>query len=116
MRRDELTLFATDPRGYKVLCNDAQMEHIYAHHPELKNFWATEEDLAKAISNAPFIFQSVKSKEYNVYYLSKPGKNTELKVVVRFDENNTGILWAAQPSAIEQRKPGERVVWPLLKN
>ena len=115
MRRDEFTLFAIDPRGYRVLCSANQMEHIYAHHPELKSFWAREEDLAKAISNATFIFQSVKGEQYNVYYLSRSGKNTELKVVVKFDENHIGILWAAQPSAVEQRKPGEKVVWPHLK-
>src|SRR5262245_33969139 len=115
MRRDEFTLFATDPRGYNVICSENQLQHIYDHHPELNKFWATQADLKKAIAQAQFIYQSVKGEQYNVYYLSRPGKNIELKVIVKFDEHQVGVLWAAQPSAVGQRKPGEKIIWPQLK-
>jgi len=114
MRADTFMPFATDPRGYTVLCSERQMEKVYAHHPELVNFWATEHDIKLAISQAQFIYQSIKGKAFNVYYRSRVGKNTELKVIVKFNEDKVGILWAAQPSAVGQRKPGETVLWPIL--
>lgn len=112
---DEFTVFAIDARNYKVLCSERQLAHVYEHHPELRNFWATERDLAFAIANATSIYQSVKGPQYNIYYLGKAGKNTELKVVVKFDwRTNTGTLWAAQPSSVGQRKKGEILIWPKL--
>lgn len=113
-RAEKLMPFATDPRGYTVLCSERQMEKIYEHHPELGNFWATEQDIQLAISKAKFIYQSTHGKEFHVYYRSRPGKNTELKVVVKFNEDNVGTLWAVQPSAVGQRRPGEKVLWPIL--
>lgn len=114
MRVDTFSIFAIDPRGYKVICSETQLSHIYEHHPELKKFGATDSDLKLAISGATAIFQSTKGEQYNVYYLQKKGRNTELKVVVKFDNNNQGVLWAAQPSAVGQRKPGEILIWPQL--
>ncbi len=116
MRADKLMPFVTDPRGYTVLCSERQMEKIYAHHPELVNFWATEQDIELAISQAQFIYQSTHGKEFHVYYRSRVGKNTELKVIVKFNEDNVGTLWAAQPSSVGQRRPGETLLWPILKN
>ncbi len=104
--------FAVDPRGYVVLCNDNQLNKIYRNHPELTNFWATVKDMRAAIENASMIFQSTHGERFHVYYLSRPGRNAELKVVVYFDRDNEGILCAAQPSAAGQRKPGEKLIWP----
>lgn len=112
------TVFAVDPRGYKVLCNEAQLVAIYEHHPELRNF-ASPDDMKKAIEDATVIFQSTKStkgKIFNLYYLSKPRRNIELKVVVNFVDGENGILWAAQPVVVGQRKPGEIMIWPQTKS
>lgn len=92
------------------------MEEIYEHHPELRNFWATLVDMKSAIAKAQMIYKSTKGEKFNIYYLSRNGKNTELKVVVKFDDQNVGILWAAQPSSVGQRKPGEILVWPIMKS
>lgn len=111
---ESFIIFAIDPRGYKVVCSDEQLEHVYQHHPELRNFWATVEDMKASIAKPLAIYQSTKGKQFNVYYLGREGKNTELKVVVKFDNENFGTLWAAQPSAVGQRKPGEIMIWPQM--
>jgi hypothetical protein len=113
---ENMTVFAVDPRGFRIMCNDRQLERIYAHHPELNNFWATREDIRRAIADALMIYQSVKGENFHVYYFSRQGKNTELKVVVKFDEDNVGVLWAAQPSTVGQRRPGEVLIWPIMKS
>ena len=113
---DKLDVFAIDPRGCVVMCDERQMEKIYAHHPELRNFWATVNDIKLAITKAQMIYQSTKGENFNVYYWSRNGKNTELKVVVKFNSNNEGVLWAMQPSSVGQRKPGEILIWPILKS
>lgn len=113
---ETLDIFAIDPRGYVVMCNDKQLDKIYAHHRELCSFWATVQDMKNAISNAPAIYQSTHGKEFNVYYLSRKGKNTELKVVVKFNNDNEGLLCAAQPSTVGQRKTGEIMIWPITKS
>jgi hypothetical protein len=113
---DKPDVFAVDPRGYVVICSERQMEEIYEHHPELRSFWATVNDMKIAIEKAQMIYKSTKGEKFNIYYLGKNGKNTELKVVVKFDDNNEGILWAAQPSSVGQRKPGEMLVWPQMKS
>jgi hypothetical protein len=113
MPDDEWRLFATDPRGYRVFCSDCRMEEIYNHHPELRNFWASEKDIEHAISHAMAIFQSTHGNNFHVFYRSKERKNVELKVVVRFKEDNVGELYAAQPSVVGQRKRGEVMIWPI---
>lgn len=113
---DKPEVFAIDPRGYVVMCSEKQMERIYSHHPELRNFWATVNDMKDAITKAQMIYQSTKGENYNVYYLSRRRKNTELKVVVKFNKNNEGMLWAVQPSSVGQRKPGETLIWPTTKS
>ena len=104
-------IFATDRRGFKIYCDDEQMDYIYNYHPELRNFWATEADIKAAIQDAQVIYQSTHGSEYNIYYLRKRNKNTELKVVVKFNEG-VGIIWAVQP--ISNRKPGEIIIWPNM--
>jgi hypothetical protein len=106
----EDNLFAIDRRGFHIHCDEEQMDRIYAHHPELINFWADEEDMRLAIQDARIIYQSTHGKDFNVYYLQKSGANTELKVVVKFQEKQ-GILYMAQP--ISKRPDGEVMIWPI---
>lgn len=105
------SLFAIDRRGFSIHCDDEQMDHIYAHHPELMNFWADEEDMKFAIENAQKIYQSSHGIDFNIYYLQKSGSNTELKVVVKF-QGEQGILYMAQP--ISKRPDGEVMIWPKI--
>ncbi|MDP2994476.1 MAG: hypothetical protein Q8N46_05065 [Anaerolineales bacterium] len=107
----EPKLFATDRRGYKVFCNELQLDEIYEHHKELMNFWANEKDMMLAIAEASEIYQSIHGSEFHVYYRSKKNKNTELKVIAKFDKNNMGTLWMAQPSTVGQRNNGEEKIW-----
>lgn len=114
---DELVskLFATDRRGYKVFFSELQLDEIYKHHKELTDFWANEKDMRLAIAEASEIYQSIhqstRGSKFHVYYRSKKNRNTELKVVVKFDENNIGILWMAQPSTVGKRNNGEEKIW-----
>ena len=111
---DKWDLFAVDQRGFKIYCNEEQLDFIYEYHPELINFWAEEGDFAKAIKESVGIFQSTHGKEFNVYYLKKPGSvqdnRTELKIVVKFNHEDEGILYMAQPCS--KRPDGEKMIWP----
>jgi hypothetical protein len=112
----EPKLFATDPRGYKVFCSELQLDEIYEHHPELRNFWADENDMRSAISEASEIFQSIHGPDFHVYYKTKKNRNTELKVIVKFDKNNMGTFHMAQPSTVGKRNTGEERIWVAGKS
>jgi len=112
----EAKLFATDRRGYKVFCSELQLDEIYEHHRELRNFWANEKDMRLAISEASEIYQSIHGPDFHIYYRSKNNRNTELKVIVKFDRNNLGTLYMAQPSTVGQRNKGEELLWPARKS
>lgn len=105
----ELTEFAIDPTGLKVVCSEERLDDIYSHHPELVNFWADEKDMQRAISSAEKIFTSAHGEKYRVYYLRRRRKNTELKVVVLQKKDDIGELYAVQPCS--KRPPGEKELW-----
>lgn len=98
------------------MCSEYQMDQIYNHHPELRSFWATEKDMRLAIAEALPIYESRHGEEFHIYYRRQSGRkgqnSPELKVVVRFDENNVGLLYAVQP--IYNRPLGEKVIWPIM--
>jgi hypothetical protein len=107
----ESKLFATDRRGYKVFCSESQLDEIYEHHKELVNFWANEKDMRLAIAETYEIYQSIHGPDFHVYYRSKKNKNVELKVIVKFDKNNMGTFYMAQPSTVGQRNKREELIW-----
>jgi hypothetical protein len=107
----ESKLFAIDGRGYRVYYSELQLDEIYEHHKELMNFWANINDMKLAITKSRFIYESIHGPCYHVYYRNKRNNNAELKVVVKFDDQNIGTLCMAQPSTVGQRNKGEKLIW-----
>lgn len=99
----------TDPRGRNVVCTeDSWNEHILSNRPWMRGW----EDLVKDTIQNPYmgIFEDSDFNNRHIYYSRQQGRERYLKVVVQFDENETGSVITAYTT--DSPKRGEKLIWP----
>ena len=103
----------TDPRGYVVRFSGEYFNaHIVSKRPQMQG---CEDRVLEAIKNPrSFIFGDKEDDSRHIYYGSiKPFKKwMYLRVVVKYNDNNEGILITAYPT--KNMTAGERIIWPKL--
>lgn len=99
-----------DPRGRKVVCTlETWQSHILLDHSEMDGC----EELVMATIAHGTIYRDVRKDYRHVYYRRVKGKGYYIKVVVEFDDADSGEVITAFRS--RNRKPGERKIWPTPK-
>jgi hypothetical protein len=103
----------TDSRGSKVICTEETWyAKILGARPYMSD-WI--EDVKKAIINPHYICRdTVKENRYVYYKLQKHGSDSYLKVVVKFDYSDKGIVITAYPT--DSGKQGETIIWTRSSN
>jgi hypothetical protein len=98
-----------DPRGYKVTCSEDQLNHhILSRHLGMVGH---EEDIKLTIQDPEFgfIYQDANRPERHIYYRLTAKRDRYIKVVVEFDENQSGRVITAFPTS--SGKSGEKLIW-----
>lgn len=99
----------TDPRGYLVRFD---WDYILAKHPEMGRL---QSEILEAVAHPKngLIYRD-RRKEFafrHVYYGAARGYRAEVKVVVAFDDKNSGSALSAY--LCSNRPSGEEIIWPL---
>lgn len=105
---DEILFTATDPRGRRVICTKAQWDdHIILNHSDMVG----EEPLVQLTIEQPSfgIYQDVTNPDRHIYYRRGPGETMNIKVVVEFAADDTGIVITAYFTVMG--KGGEKLLW-----
>ena len=99
---------ATDPRGHIVCCTvECWAQHILKKHIWMKN---RKDDVISAIQSPLAIYQDTDFGERQNYYFLPNNESYYVKVVVDFEEGESGKVITAFP--VDSTKPGEELIWP----
>lgn len=100
-----------DPRGYKVVCT----QKIWRYKITKKRPWMNSEEwkniVIETIKNPSMqIFQDANFENRYVYYRRIENRARYMKVVVAFDNEESGEVITATP--VNNGKAGEKPIWP----
>lgn len=101
---------AVDPLGRTVICTeDTWRWHVVDFHKEMEG----DESLVIQTIEQPTlgVFRDADFENRDVYYRKPPGKAYYIKVVVEFNEPQSGTLITAFRA--DTPKAGEMMVWPI---
>lgn len=103
----------TDCRGYFISCSEQNWYgKILGSRPFMESWLPI---VKKAIQEPHFICEDSIRKDRNVYYLFHQFENDKyIKIVVRFNSNNKGIVISAFPT--DHGKQGETIIWTRSNN
>jgi hypothetical protein len=99
----------TDPRGKTVICTEDRWRwHIISGHGKFMEGY--EDEVKEAIeSPTEGIFQDAARPERHIYYLRLPQSRKYIKVVVNFEDEDSGyVVTAFKTDSIKQ---SETLLW-----
>ena len=99
-----------DPRGRTVLLTDDVWEgHILIKRAWMREGWLSE--VRAALEGPLGIYATLGDPDDHIYYRMVTMRGKYLKVVVRFDKQETGRVVAAYP--VSNMPSGEKWIWPV---